>query len=170
MGKQAKAILQAQLYLLPAPAAPVSSPPSPAFRALETTHLKPLTKLWPFSQQVREYFRIDPWPCPATSLDLKEPANFPNWNTHEQAIAALIHQALAVLDLSSEVSQFLVLISVLLLQVFELQDQQKFLLIDDHQAFVLILACRVMGEVMERGRRRCHSGWGKDGVPKTRQC
>lgn len=58
-------------------------------------------------------------------------------------MAALIHQVLAVLDLSPEVSKFLVLISILLLQVFELQDQQKFLLIDDHQAFVLVLSCRV---------------------------
>lgn len=85
--------------------------------------------------------RTDTWPCPEASLDLKEPANLPNWNTQEQAVATLIHQALAVLDLSSEVSQFLVLISILLLQVFELQDQQKFLLVDDHQAFVLILTC-----------------------------
>lgn len=64
-------------------------------------------------------------------------------------MATLIHQALAVLDLSPEVSKFLVLISILLLQVFELQDQQKFLLVDDHQAFVLVLSCRVMEEARE---------------------
>lgn len=63
----------------------------------------------------------------------------------------LVHQALAVLDLGPEVSQFLVLISILLLQVFELQDQQEFLLIDDHQAFVLILTCRVIGGIGEQG-------------------
>ena len=64
-------------------------------------------------------------------------------------MTTLVHQALAILDLSPEVSEFLVLISILLLQVFELQDQQKFFLINDHQAFVLILSCRVIEEIRE---------------------
>lgn len=64
-------------------------------------------------------------------------------------MSTLVHQVLAVLDLSPEVTEVLILRPVLLLEVFELQDQQEFLLIDDHQPFVLILTCKGMEEVRE---------------------
>lgn len=64
-------------------------------------------------------------------------------------MSTLVHQVLAVLDLSPEVTEVLILRPVLLLEIFKLQDQQEFLLIDDHQPFVLILACKGMEEVRE---------------------
>ena len=64
-------------------------------------------------------------------------------------MSTLVHQVLAVLDLSPKVTEVLILCPVLLLEVFELQDQQEFLLIDDHQTFVLILTCKGMEEVRE---------------------
>lgn len=64
-------------------------------------------------------------------------------------MATLIHQVLAVLDLSPEITEVLILCPVLLLEVFELQDQQEFLLINDHQPLILILACRGIEEIRE---------------------
>lgn len=97
------------------------------------------------------------------SKDLSWPANLPQWRTPEQAVTTLIHQVLAVLDLSPEVAQILVLSPVLLLEVLELQDQQEFLLIDDHQPLVIILSCRGMEEVRERG---AHLGSGRMAIRK----
>lgn len=72
-------------------------------------------------------------------------------------MATLVHQVLAVLDLSPQVAQVLVLGPVLLLEVFELQDQQELLLVDDDQPLLLILACgggrrEEAGEVPATGR------------------
>lgn len=64
-------------------------------------------------------------------------------------MSTLVHQVLAVLDLSPEVTEVLILRPVLLLEVFKLQDQQEFLLIDDHQPFVFIFTCKGMEEVRE---------------------
>lgn len=57
-------------------------------------------------------------------------------------MATLVHQVLAVLDLGPQVTQVLILCTVLLLEVFELQDQQELLLIDDNQPLLLILTWR----------------------------
>lgn len=129
--------------------------PSLALRVLGTLR-KPSPKTQTLSERRPDTAsRTQAWP--SASRDLRWPAGLPKWHTREQAVTTLVHQVLAVLDLSPEVTQVLILSPVLLLEVFELQDQQEFLLVNDHQPLVFILACRDRGGQ----RARCSPGvWG----------
>lgn len=136
--KQVKAVCVCHRFTLSLPAP--GSHPFPSYpQSPGNKHLKPL----PLSDRSFEAAsRTQVAALPNASWNLRWPAFLPKWHTCEQAVATLIHQVLAVLDLSPEVAQVLILHTVLLLEVFELQDQQEFLLINDNQPLLLILTCR----------------------------